>query len=151
MTTPYDEVKARLTALERNQDGVFARMSMLEFCQEIIVANFLANTTEDISKKWKDDFLRLSRTPNLSEKFSPASEQKEAQLVEIGVQMSERFVKKVTIREALIRLQLKIYLECQRPDEDSGLILCCTALDDVAHMNCEAKRGIRATSTARSV
>ena len=109
MTTPYDEVKARLTALERNQDGVFARMSMLEFCQEIIVANFLANTTEDISKKWKDDFLRLSRTPNLSEKFSPASEQKEAQLVEIGVKMSERFVKKVTIREALIRLQLKIY------------------------------------------
>jgi hypothetical protein len=82
-------------------DEAFARLTMLEFAMEIHTANTLSWQTPESSDKWKQDFVRLARSPILP--ASLTNEQKEAEILQRSIQMAENFVQKVAEREALIR------------------------------------------------
>ena len=103
-----NDINTRLAFLENNIDKAFARMTMIEFAQEIIIANELARCPVDASQKWKDDFRRLMRQPSFPDTNSPVTterEQKEARIFDLSTKMADRFVEKVQIRESLIRQQ----------------------------------------------
>jgi hypothetical protein len=82
-------------------DEAFARLSVLEFVIEIHTANTLAWQSQEISDQWKRDF--VERTGSVILPNVLTNEQKEAEITARAIQMAERFVKKVSEREASIR------------------------------------------------
>lgn len=93
-------------ASEKNIREAFARLSMLEFALEIVIANELSKNTLDISQRWKSDFVRMMKNPRLPDSLTPGSEQLEAYIVERACQMAQRFVHRLAERETLIRAEL---------------------------------------------
>ncbi|MCC5022877.1 MAG: hypothetical protein J6386_08820 [Candidatus Synoicihabitans palmerolidicus] len=82
--------------------GAFARLSMIEFAIEIMMANQILFSSEADSEAFKRDFIDRFSTPRLG----PASDSSEdEQLAERSRQMAERLIEKVADREAGIRAQ----------------------------------------------
>jgi hypothetical protein len=92
-------------------DEAYARLSMLEFALEVVMANHLSKCNQELSNKFKDDFVRKMHPPDLSSPalsgpFSPEREQKEAEIIQRTIEMAERFMQKVAKHEAEIRAQV---------------------------------------------
>jgi hypothetical protein len=84
-------------------DQVAAKLTMLEFVLEATVADRLSLLPLDNSKKWKEDFVRLSRIATLPDNLTPASNEMLVEIFQCSCRMAEHFVEKVARRETLIR------------------------------------------------
>lgn len=91
-------------------DEAFARLTMLEFALEVVMANHLVQFTPEASENFKVEFLSRMQSFDLSSSdssgsFSHAHEQKEAEIARRSLELAERFFQKVADREAEIRGQ----------------------------------------------
>ena len=89
-----------LTPLEE----IYAKVAMLEFATEVMMANLLSAAKPEVSNKVRDDFIARLRSGYFSGEFSShEQEQKEAEIRAFAVQLAEKFVQRVAEREAAVR------------------------------------------------
>jgi hypothetical protein len=85
-------------------DETYAKVAMLEFATEVMMANLLSASRPEVSQKVKDDFIAKLRSGYFSsELLSHEQEQREAEIRALAVQLAERFVQRVAEREASVR------------------------------------------------
>lgn len=89
--------------LDNPIEEAFARLTMLEFILEIVLANDLSDIPENISAQVKRDIVLRAREPRQNEYDNIPKDDVACRILNRSAQMTSRFLEKVAEREAEVR------------------------------------------------
>lgn len=86
-------------------DEIAARLTMIEFALEVLFAREMASLPADLSEHAKAAFIEIMSRPYGAMTGDINEAQQLRAIAERSVELAERFVHKVTAREAFLRTQ----------------------------------------------